>query len=226
MLENAYAIHGAENATLKLNPQAENLLLHWHKNQEKLEAVGFCFGQSRLAVLSSSRNGRMGCQYCGLCLYGCPYGSIYSTSYTLKDLQQYENFRYLPGFFVHSFKESQGKVTVRVLDVRNDRFASFEYDKLLIGAGVLSTVRIVCESLNENTNHIHLLDNAMLIMPLLKMHDWKPLDPDVKFTLSQLVLVLENHSICNRRNTNAILFLQRLYRRSSLANPCPSTGYS
>ncbi len=200
LLGEQYPVYGRQASPLKLNPQTKDLLRHWSESRDDLKRQGFCFGQARLAVLTQPRNSRKECQYCGLCLYGCPHGSIYSAAFTVEELKQVPKFRYMPGVFVHSFKESEGgKVVVHAHDVRTRNPVRLEYDKLLVGAGVLSTLRIVCESLGEYSRSSTLLDNHMLLVPLLKRSPWFPMDENVALTLSQLVLVLDNPSVCEER---------------------------
>ena len=65
-------------------------MLDLERNKNILNEEGFIFGHSRLAVNFESRNGNLGCNYCGLCLYGCPYKLIYSSF--LKELLQMRKF--------------------------------------------------------------------------------------------------------------------------------------
>lgn len=197
-LSEVLPVYRSKEAVLSLNSQAANLLETWKQSQEQLQHNGFAFGRSRLAVLAQDRDGRQGCQYCGLCLYGCPYGSIYNSAFTVEQLQRHKNFCYRPGFFARTFKESpDGKVTVEVEEVCSKSRVTFQCDKLFLGAGTLSTLRIVADSLKEYSAGIPILDNDMFIMPLLKLSRWNTFDPKVKFTLSQLALLLKKPEICD-----------------------------
>lgn len=199
-LAGQYPVHGRPEPRLRLNPQTRDLLARWTGEREGLKRGGFTHGQARLAVLTRPRNGRDDCRYCGLCLYGCPHGSIYSSAFTVGEFAAHPRFRYAPGVFVRAFEEvGGGRVAVHGREVATGSPVRREYDRLLVGAGVLSTLRIVCDSLGEHSRSVSLLDNYMLLLPLLKASPWLDVDENVAFTLSQLVLVLDDPSVCEGR---------------------------
>ncbi len=53
------------------------------QNRDALKAEDIFFGFSRLAVKFYQDQENPGCPSCGMCLYGCPYGNIYSIVSTL-----------------------------------------------------------------------------------------------------------------------------------------------
>ena len=87
--------------------QASSLLFDLNKNKKQLNNKGFYFGSSRLAVnfnfLNNHKPSSKGCIYCNLCMYGCPYKLIYDTSFTLKELINHPNFKYIKGIYSAPF---------------------------------------------------------------------------------------------------------------------------
>lgn len=57
-------------------------------------ANGIRIGLGRNAILTEGRSGRTPCTECGLCLYGCAQGAIWSARYDLDALMRYPNFTY------------------------------------------------------------------------------------------------------------------------------------
>ena len=197
-LSDLYPVYKPKETNIQLNPQALDVFKKWCQSRERLNKSGFVFGQSRLAVLTHEYLGRSACQYCGLCLYGCPHDSIYNSAFTLDELRKNRNFGYRSGLFLKRFKELEnGKISVEVEEVKSKKTFQIEYDKVFLGAGTLSTLRIVCDSLSRYPSNIPILDNDVFLLPLVKMSDWRDFDKNVKFTLSQLVLVIRNPAICS-----------------------------
>lgn len=197
VLGDLYPIYGPRVAPLRLNPQCRDLLERWHRSNGQLRRRGFVFGQSRLAVLTDDEPGRAGCRYCGLCLSGCPYGSIYNSAFTVDELATRGNFRYRPGLFLRTFSETPaGKVMLEVEEVRSKSVAHVQCDGLFLGTGTLSSLRIVSDSFGRGPRAVRLLDNDMFVLPLVKASGWLPFDADVEFTLSQLVLAIRDEFVC------------------------------
>ena len=197
-LSKIYSVYNLDKENIELNPQSFDLLNRWYESKEKLSNDCIFFGQSRLAVLTQEKGGRKSCQYCGLCLYGCPHGAIYSSKFTVDNLNKHKNFSYKPGLFLRRFKElANGKVLLEVEDVRNREINYMECDSLFIGAGTLSTLRMVADSSAICPEKIPVLENDLFLLPLIKMSNWHDFNSKIKFTLSELVIILNNQSICD-----------------------------
>src|SRR5439155_568728 len=75
-----------EPQPLEATGQTEALLRKLRENSGDLRRAGVAWGRSRLAVsVGRTRIGEP-CRYSGLCMYGCPYGSIYNAAATLRKL--------------------------------------------------------------------------------------------------------------------------------------------
>src|SRR5690606_38626850 len=83
-------------SSLAPSRQAQLVLQHSGGHAAALEEQGVLVGRARLAVAQPNRSGQS-CAYCGMCLYGCPYGLIYSASHTLEQLLGSPAFTYAGG---------------------------------------------------------------------------------------------------------------------------------
>ncbi len=96
---------------LRRGPQAEMVLSNLRRHAAALSEAGFAFGASRLAVVTSEEDPRH-CRYGGMCLHGCPYGSIYNAAHTLKTLVRDGRVEYRGGVYVNRLSEAGGSVRV------------------------------------------------------------------------------------------------------------------
>src|SRR5262249_42921181 len=103
-LETLFPLYSEKPQRLPASRQAAGLLRHWESRRERLNASGILFGQARLAVRNEDDSRR--CRACGLCLYGCPYGCIYSSDQTLmEDLLNQPEFTYAKDVIVEKVLE-------------------------------------------------------------------------------------------------------------------------
>src|SRR5262249_11239322 len=95
--------------------------------------------------------------------------------------------RYRPGCFVQGFREEAG--AVRVFGSAPGGALEERYDALVLGAGVLSSLRIAADSLGLHGRPAPLLDNDLFLLPVLA--------PGARwgfrsrFTLGEAVLAVE-----------------------------------
>src|SRR5258706_9139565 len=83
---------------LSLSPQAEKLLDRWQTRQRELTRLGVKVSPARLAV--SDR-----CRLCAMCLYGCPYGYIFSSDKLVRSYRDHRAFEYRPGLRVDRLEQ-------------------------------------------------------------------------------------------------------------------------
>ena len=91
--------------------QTEMVIARLRRNAAALRERGFSFGGSRLAVVAAPED-RRHCRDAGLCLYGCPYGSIYNSAQTLAQLIDDGAVDYRPGLYVDRLSEQGGEVRI------------------------------------------------------------------------------------------------------------------
>ena len=148
----------------------------------------FIFGDARFACNKNQ------CNNCGLCMRGCPYKLIYRSSDTLNDLLQVQNFQYIPDILVETFNTTCDKIEI-IAKTRNGKAINYVADKLFIAAGVLSTAKIVLNSLNYN-KPIKLYETSYFIAPFFTYSS--KIKADLKkghTTLTQLFIELNDPKI-------------------------------
>jgi choline dehydrogenase-like flavoprotein len=219
-LTQLFQLHTAQYHPLKPSRQAEVLLAELERNRERLTQYGFEFGQSRLAVRAYPKGRDAGCVYCGLCLYGCPYGLIYSSAQSLPELQQFPNFKYVPGHYVERLVESSSVVTIHTRRVSDGEPEQFSAERVFLGCGTVSTTKIILESLGAWGQEILVRDSQYFLTPLLHSHAVPDVTEERLHTLSQICLVLRDTELSTRSIHMLIYTYNDLYRRA-LERLCP-----
>jgi choline dehydrogenase-like flavoprotein len=182
---------------LQSSRQAVALMEDLNSNKEILNARGFIFGYSRLAVRSYPTNGVPGCAYCGLCMYGCPYQLIYDSSHTLIELQRKRNFRYIKNIIAERLVESNGEVTIFGRSRLNNEKLQFKASRVYLACGVLFTTKILLESLESYDHSLTMRDSQYFLLPLLKYRKTPDIINTDLHTLSQIFIELFDQDLSN-----------------------------
>jgi choline dehydrogenase-like flavoprotein len=185
---------------LRRGPQAQRLLRHLRAHAGSLGLAGFSFGSSRLAVATGAEDPRR-CRDSGMCLYGCPYRSIYNASHTLRTLIDGGGVDYRGGVYVDRLSEANGAVTVHLHRRGGGGGGATEQlsaARVFVGCGVVSSTRLVLSSLGRTRLKRPLQDSQYFVIPMLT-----PAASRVSFatqgnTLAQVYVELEDESICSR----------------------------
>ena len=119
-LEGLFPLYGDSFHTLQPSRQANELLKDLDQHRSALRERHLHFGSARLALRADRSNGTQasestrspGCVCCGLCLYGCPYELIYSTTQTLQELKAQPSFNYQSNVVVRRIEERNGNVNL------------------------------------------------------------------------------------------------------------------
>jgi choline dehydrogenase-like flavoprotein len=180
----------AENTTeLQHSPQAQEWLAHLARHREQLAEAGIRFGSSRLAVAPN-------CVYCGLCMYGCPYGLIYNSAATLDQLRQRPGFHYLNGVTVESASEDGERVTLQAR--RGAERETFCGARAFLACGALSTSAILLRSIGAYDLPRRLLDSQYYLLPLLRRQRTRGAAQSQSHTLAQAFLELGDSKVSPR----------------------------
>lgn len=198
-LERLFPFHAPPSEPLKLSSQAKKVLARMEANRKTIEGAGFVFGRPRLAVRSESSPAGPGCVACGLCLYGCPHELIYNTAFALKKFKDNPRFHYRPDVYVERVAENSGGVEITATDIRTKGRISFKGDRVYLGAGVLSSTRILLTSLDAYDAEISIKDSQYFILPFLFREGTRNVQKESLHTLCQLLLELIDDSLT--RNT-------------------------
>ncbi len=152
---------------LRRGPQARMLLAHLRRHADSLGAAGFAFGASRLAVATAPADEHR-CRYGGLCLYGCPYGSVYNAAHTLHTLVRAGRVRYRPGVYVDRLGETPASVTIDFHERRRPAAGGrLEADRVFVACGAISSTRLLLESIGRAPATCELKDSQYFVLPSL-----------------------------------------------------------
>jgi hypothetical protein len=158
-----FPILNSRPAALK-NSAADSVILSTLERRVKLEKGRFLFGQARLLVYSGdSISSERSCKYCGNCMGGCVFGSIYKASSEIDELIKNNLIDYLPGSLVDEVKEDGDSVTVFYYN--DEHRLSVSADKVYLAAGAVNSTRIVMNS-RKSKRSVRLKSRGGYLVPL------------------------------------------------------------
>jgi choline dehydrogenase-like flavoprotein len=187
-LEDILPSYGADGVPLELSAQASDLAGDLTRSEEALKGKGIRCGNSRLAIGT-------GCQYCSLCLSGCPYGLIWSSAHTLSDLLATGQVTYLRRHLVEAFRYEGGQVIVSGKKLDDDSPFSLPAMRLFLAAGVLPTTTLALASLGAYGKSLTLSDSQYYIYPLLKLRKTAEVETERMHTSAQLFMEIDDPSL-------------------------------
>lgn len=186
-LSERFEMFSSTKSPLALSTQARVSLSHMEKHREKLRAKGVCFGQARLAVQNLQKN--LQCQYCGLCLSGCPWALIYNSNQTLEDLKKHPKFQYRTNAIVQSVSEN--KTSVGLVVNRNGETERMVGDRVFMACGPILTTRLLLQSLNIFNKSVSMASSQHFVLPWVSYENSKGVETERLHTLSQLFIELQ-----------------------------------
>ena len=175
--------------TLDKSLQAVRLINFFNTKAEKLSAAGITTGTATVAV-NSSRNINT-CRYCGYCLDGCVYGSIFNPQFGWEALAQEGRVIHRP-FYALEFKEETGLVRVNAIHLKDGTTVEFTAKRLFLGLGAIASTRLVARSLALLNLPIKLLDSQYFFFPMLSLAG---VENPMRFTLAELFVEILNPKI-------------------------------
>jgi choline dehydrogenase-like flavoprotein len=180
---------------LALSTQAQTVLDRAAQHEAELERDGIHVGRARLAIAQPTPSGQS-CVYCGMCLYGCPYGLIYSTQSTLRTrLMPHEAFTYVPGVVVRKCSErGRGRVVIDAVTRDTGEPRSFEASRVYLAAGALGSTAILLESVPD-PSPVVLRQSDHFLVPMLLRHFKGRVADERLHTLSQLFIEIQDRSV-------------------------------
>jgi choline dehydrogenase-like flavoprotein len=129
-------------------------------------------GRARLAVHTS---GPGACNGCGLCLTGCPLGSIYSTLPQFDTLEREGRISRKQGCAVLSVDESEDEAQLELLRIKENRIERLSYDAVFLAAGAINSTRILLNSRRLFGVHARLRSCQKVLIPALLLARSVPL---------------------------------------------------
>jgi choline dehydrogenase-like flavoprotein len=166
-------------------------------NRRTLEQSGIRFDYAQLAVRAADQNGRKGCRYCGLCLYGCPYDCKYTAAATLAELIGAGQAGYLPGVMVDTVTPENGRIRIAARSLRDGAAQSFLGQRVLLAAGLLETSRIILTSLGAFNVPFEVKHSDIFTIPAVRYSAAPGVMHERLHSLCQLAVRIEDDAICS-----------------------------
>lgn len=152
---------------LARGPQAQRVLEHLRRHRAALAAAGFGFGASRLAVRTATVE-RGHCRNSGMCLYGCPYHSIYNAAQTFERLSAEGRIDYRGGVHVERLTELGGSVEIDFHRRRRPQDGGrLSASRVFVGCGAISSTRLMLNSLGRARATLRMRDSQYFVIPVL-----------------------------------------------------------
>lgn len=177
-LSRRFSLFGRTPEALPIHSQDLALL-------RRLDRLGrddnFLIGRARLAVKATE------CRHCGLCLSGCPFDAIHMFDQTVLEMSKNGQVNYVPNVVVTRLQEEGGTVRVSAINREGADPMVFEFDRVLLAAGAISSTRIVLESLGLYDMNVTMHDSQKFAVPIL-IGNAQDDDPSYSNTLPSLFL--------------------------------------
>jgi choline dehydrogenase-like flavoprotein len=178
-------IHDHLQPPVDLDRSSLLLLNAYERKRRRLrQRLGVVMGRSRIATLSRPLGDRPACSSLGRCLWGCPQGSLYTPTATLRECLASPRFEYLPGLvatrFMFDAERNVTGVAARPLEGGPD--VKIPAGRVVLAAGALSTTRIFLESVRHGVGTAPrlpgLMDNRQVLVPFTHLRMWgRSFDP-------------------------------------------------
>lgn len=168
-----------------LGAQAQEVLLRYAQNRDRVRARGVTAGQARLAFDAPA------CISCGLCLTGCPNHLIYSASHTLERLRREGRITYVSGVLAHRVSEDDRQTTVVARELATGRDVTFHADRLFVACGGLGSTRLLLGSARPTTREAVLEEAVQFVLPFVSSRAGVDPRQERTFTLNQFNLLVE-----------------------------------
>ena len=187
-LEGLFPLYTNGFTELRPSGQSQQLLERMERNREALSRAGIRFGRSRLAVQGNLPSVEGGCTYCRLCMYGCPYGYIYTSADTVAQLLSDRNFSYRSGVIIEQVRESAQGAEVLGYDRATRQPLAWQGSRAFLAAGTIATTRILLRSLAAYDQTVWLKDSQYFLVPFMLFRKVRGATREWLHALSQIFI--------------------------------------
>lgn len=165
-LAGRFPLHAENIASLRLSVGMTRLLRNLRDGGGRLKKAGVVAGRSRLAVRAKPDPAAPGCEDCGQCMSGCPYGHIFcSASWVDAWTKTHRNFRYQSRSLVERVEERADGVTVFGRDADTGDLRTWECARVHLAAGAIATTKILLHSLRAYDRPVTIKDSQYFLAP-------------------------------------------------------------
>jgi ferredoxin len=190
-------IRGSD-AALQPSTQARALHNDLALHREELEKRGIRFDYATLAVRTADDDDGKSCKHCGLCLYGCPYDSIFAANLSLSQLVRNGNASHVSGVIVDRVRISDRNVRIEARSVHDGSPRIFDGCAAFVAAGLTETARIVLNStaaLAGSAPTLNIQQSDIFTVPMLRYQPARNIDNERIHTLCQMIISIADASI-------------------------------
>ncbi|PPR47107.1 MAG: hypothetical protein CFH19_00712 [Alphaproteobacteria bacterium MarineAlpha5_Bin9] len=162
-LSNIFPTYTNNNFNLKKS-FATNFVINELKNKNNL--TNLLVGNSRLLTRINDDSNFIKCQYCGRCISGCVYDSIYNSKQDLEKLLENNQINYSDNIIVKKLINENNRIKIEFIDLKSNIYSSIYADKVFLGAGSINSTRIIMNSNNYFNKNYDLKSKGQIIFPL------------------------------------------------------------
>lgn len=165
--------------------QHDKKIINLKKKLNDINDDNFITGSSRIFIETKKKDQK--CKLCGYCFTGCVFDSIFNSRIGFEELINNKKINYYKNHEVIELKKIKNKI--RIYFKENNKFV--DYDKVFVGAGALSTSRIILKSIKKIKkvilNHV-----AFFVAPFVSLKSFFFKWPQTN-TLSKIFIELRNN---------------------------------
>ncbi|MHB8370626.1 MAG: hypothetical protein ACYDBP_13240 [Leptospirales bacterium] len=165
-LSKNFPMLSSKNTPIKISKSSRYILECLNK-YVPLKFDNILFGQARLLV-EGDNSRATGCRYCGQCMSGCVYKSIYKSGDEIVSLHSKGKIAYLSGCWVDRLSEVGKKVKVHFFNKQGESYTK-SFDKVFVAAGAVNSTRIAMNSLALTNEPAVLKTRAGFIVPVFSL---------------------------------------------------------
>ncbi len=139
----------------------------WRRRGQVAMQNGLLLGRARVAVLrEDAQDGRLGCDYSGMCLWGCARRATWSARRDVEALERMPGVEIDRGMLVERLVRDGDAWRVECTG-RGKTPRSYRATRVLLGAGTLASTRLALAALERPPPAVRLLSNPMAAFLLL-----------------------------------------------------------
>ena len=169
-----------------LADRSEQVLDRYSSRRAFFRSHGITMGRARLAFRAEE------CTRCGLCMTGCPYQLIYSSSHTFDRLRSEGRITYRANLLATRLDESGGSPSVVVRDTVTGAHQRLSADRVFVACGGIGTTRLVLGSLGRFGQTTHLQESVQFVLPTVSRRPSPDPRLERNFTLNQFNLLYDD----------------------------------
>jgi choline dehydrogenase-like flavoprotein len=187
-LERDFPLHASRYVPLRQSRQAKEFSQDLDRHRVQLQAAGITYGESRLAVRADLSPEQGGCNYCGMCLYGCPRRLIYNSAFSLERLGRFPGFSYRAGIFADRLTETAGEVAIACRSIHGGEALTLRAPRVYLASGVMGTARLLLASFGGPAQGLKIKTSQYFLLPLLRRKPVRGARKEALHTLAQTFL--------------------------------------